>query len=294
MMPVSREQMIEVEGLVLHVEVTGHAEAARWPLVLLHGFTGSAAGWRPFLDTLGPGTLGDWPTIAIDIIGHGGSDAPAEVDRYRMECVAGDLAAVVRALGCERAVWLGYSMGGRTALQVAVHRPDVVAGLVLEGASPGLTTAEERAQRIASDEALALRIERDGVEQFVDYWEAIPLFASQATLPAAERARIRRGRLANRAIGLANSLRGMGAGAQAPLHDRLHEVTAPALLLAGELDTKYVALGHEMAVALPRATMHVVPRAGHAAHIEQAAIVAGLVRTFLRELPAATTTHLPH
>lgn len=281
---------VALDGLTLHAEVTGQLIPTRTPLVLLHGFTGSAAGWRPFIDELGEEIVVRWPVVAIDIVGHGESDAPPEVGRYRMARVAGDLVGVLRALGCERGVWLGYSMGGRTALQVAVRHPNAVAALILEGASPGIAVVEERERRVASDEALAARIEQEGVLAFVDYWESIPLFASQAALPDAERARIRSGRLANRASGLAQSLRGMGAGAQEPLHDRLPAVAPPVLLLAGALDTRYVAAGHEMAVALPHATMHVVPQAGHAAHIERPAAVAGLVRAFLHDTLTSTVT----
>ena len=107
---------------------------------------------------------------------------------------------------------------------------------MLEGASPGIADAAEREARRASDAALAGRIERDGVEAFVDEWERVPLFASQLALPAEARAAVRATRLAQRAHGLANSLRGMGAGAQAPLHDRLPSIAAPTLLLAGSLD----------------------------------------------------------
>ena len=220
-------------------------------------------------------------------MGHGQSDAPSDVERYGMRQCVDDLAALLRALGYERACWLGYSMGGRTALQVASYRPDAVSALVLEGATPGLRTAAERAERVAADEALAERIERDGVEAFVDYWEALPLFATQELLPPEARTSIRAGRLANRAIGLANSLRGMGAGAQAPRHERLGELTMPVLLLAGALDAKFSAIAVEMAHALPDATMRVIEGAGHAAHIEQAETFGEAVLAFLRRAHAA-------
>lgn len=271
---------IDVDGLRLHADVYGDAhgvESALPPVVLLHGFTGSAAGWRDVAEALAPACS----VIAIDIVGHGRSDAPADLARYQMRRVVDDLVAVLRALGHERACWLGYSMGARTALQVGVHRPDAVSALVLESGTPGLATAEERSDRVRSDEALAQRVEREGVEAFVDYWESIPLFASQRTLPAERQAAIRAGRTANRAVGLANSLRGMGTGAQEPLFSRLAAVRVPVLLLAGSLDAKFVALGQEMARALPDSTMHVLPQAGHAAHLEQPETFTALVRPFL-------------
>ena len=116
--PAVELRRVEVDGLHLNVELRGSGP----PVVLLHGFTGAAAGWAPVAAALTP----QFTAISIDVIGHGAADAPAVVERYRMRRAVDDLAAVLRALGHERACWLGYSMGGRTALQVAVHRPDVV------------------------------------------------------------------------------------------------------------------------------------------------------------------------
>lgn len=261
-------------GTTLNVEQAGEGP----PLVLLHGFTGSARAWGPFLDDL----ASDFHTVAIDIVGHGASDSPAAVHAYAMPRVVDDLVEAVATLGLERASWLGYSMGGRTALHVAAAHPDAVRSLALLGASPGLATEEERATRRASDAALARRIEQDGVEAFVEYWESIPLFESQRALPPDVQARIREGRSANNATGLVNSLLGMGTGSQEPLHPRLSTIQCPALLLAGELDTKYVAIAREMAMALPAARFAEVPRAGHATHIENPEFCAAQVRAALR------------
>jgi 2-succinyl-6-hydroxy-2,4-cyclohexadiene-1-carboxylate synthase len=166
---------------------------------------------------------------------------------------------------------------------VAVRRPEAVSTLVLEGGSPGLATEEERAERVRSDEALAERIEREGVEAFVAYWEAIPLFSTQSD---ALRAGLRPGRLGCSATGLANSLRGMGTGAQPAVFERLGEMRRPALLLAGELDIKFSGIAGEMARALPDATMDTIKDAGHAAHLEQPDAFHRVVLDFLRRVHA--------
>ena len=251
----------DVDGLELHAEVAGSGP----PLVLLHGFTGSADTWAGLTAAL----AADYTVIAPDLIGHGRSDAPEDVARYRMPRAAADLVALVRRLGHERAAWLGYSLGGRTALQLVTDHPEAAEVLILEGASPGIADDEERAARVRSDEAMAERIERDGAEAFVDTWERVPLFASQLALPAETRAAIRATRTANTATGLANSLRGMGAGAQDPLQDRVAGISVPTLLIAGELDTKYVEIARDMARTMPDATMHAIEGAGHAAHLER-------------------------
>lgn len=264
---------IEVNGVGYNVERAGTGPA----LVLLHGFTGSAAGWAPFVAGAGC----SFGTIAIDLLGHGGSDAPADPARYRLERTVDDLAAILERLRVARAAWLGYSMGGRVALGAAVLAPERVGALVLVGASAGITDPAARAARVRDDEALAGRIEREGIEAFVDHWERLPLFASQARLPEARRAAIRAGRLMNRPVGLANSLRGIGQGAQPSLHDRLREIAAPTLLVAGAEDAKFRRLAGELAAVLPRAEVAIVPGAGHAAHLEAPELVSQIVLDFL-------------
>lgn len=253
---------------------------AGYPIVLLHGFTGSTASWSA---QRGPFAR-HGRVIAVDLIGHGRSGAPAGVDRYRMERCVADLLSLFDRLGLDRVRLVGYSMGGRVALHVAVAAPERVSALVLESASPGIADPGERAARRRQDEALADRIEREGIEAFVRYWESLPLFATQRRLPPEVRERLRAQRLGNRPDGLANSLRGMGAGAQEPLWDRLSKLDMPVLLVVGEHDAKYVALGRDMAGRLRRARLAVVPGAGHAVHLERPGEFNRIVCEFLNEV----------
>lgn len=267
---------LDIDGLTINTQRTGVGP----PVVLLHGFTGSSTTWTPFAETLAP----HFEVIIFDIIGHGRSSSPKSLDRYRMRQCVDDLVAALRELGHRRATWLGYSMGARTALQIAVHHPDAVDGLVLEGVTPGLADPEERAARVAADEALADRIEREGLEAFVDFWRSISLWDTQTGLSPETIAALRQQRMANSEIGLANSLRGMGTGAQQPLHDRLHEVDVPALLLTGALDQKFTAIARDMAAEMPRAELCPVAGAGHAVHLEDPAAFQAAVADFLRRL----------
>ncbi|MCA9844511.1 MAG: 2-succinyl-6-hydroxy-2,4-cyclohexadiene-1-carboxylate synthase [Dehalococcoidia bacterium] len=269
-------------GFHLNVESSGAGE----PLVLLHGFTGSARSWGPLIGTLAASRQ----VLAVDMVGHGCSYAPPDLQHYQMEQVTADIIAVLQSMGIRKADWLGYSMGGRTALSLAVAHPDAVGRLVLIGASPGLADPGERADRIAADDALADRIQSAGVPAFVDYWESIPLFASQARLPEAQRAAIRRGRLANSPLGLANSLRGMGTGVQ-PFVDA-GRVTMPVLALAGELDRKFVAIGQEMTSQMACARFELMVGAGHAAHLERPGACAEAIERFFAT-PTPTPTGGP-
>ncbi len=233
------------DGLHLHVVSSGNGPH----VLLLHGFTGSAESWGSLRDA-----LSDRLTVhAIDLPGHGASSTPRDPARYALDRLATDLTRVLDALGILRTAVLGYSLGGRAALRFALDHPDCVEALVLESASPGIADPVERGQRAATDIALAGLIEREGIEAFVDRWEQLPLWTSQAALPESTRRALRTRRLANRPDGLANSLRGAGAGMDAPVIDRLASIGAPTLLIAGALDAKYVALGRRMAEAIPQA-----------------------------------------
>jgi 2-succinyl-6-hydroxy-2,4-cyclohexadiene-1-carboxylate synthase len=264
-------------AFVLGVAQYGETQKPRQTLVLLHGFTGSAASWSALLPLLAvPGRR----IIALDLLGHGHADAPADPTRYGIVCCQADILATLNSLGVQsrEAMLLGYSMGGRIALYTAFS--GFFRALILESASPGLATEAEREQRRQSDNALAARIESVGVEAFIDYWEKLPLFASQNNLPAETRAALRTQRLDNRASGLANSLRGVGTGAQPALHERLPTLDLPTLLLAGELDAKFCQIADQMARSIPQASLHLVPGSGHAIHLEQPALFAGLVNEF--------------
>jgi dihydroxynaphthoic acid synthetase/2-succinyl-6-hydroxy-2,4-cyclohexadiene-1-carboxylate synthase len=270
---VKRERRrIDVGGAALAVELAGDGP----PLLLLHGFTGSSETMRELAGAL----AGDFRTISVDLLGHGDSDAPRDPSRYALECTAGDLARLLDALGHAQAHVLGYSLGGRIALGLAALRPERVRSAVLIGASAGLADPAERAARVRADEALAASLERDGVEPFTDHWLALPLFASQARLGPEFLARARAQRLRNRSHGLAASLRGIGTGAQPPLHDRLAHSRVPLLFVAGAEDAKFAALARALAERAPRGQCAVVANAGHAVHLEALHPLVSLVRQF--------------
>jgi 2-succinyl-6-hydroxy-2,4-cyclohexadiene-1-carboxylate synthase len=267
---------IAVNGVHYHVERAG----AGRPLVLLHGFTGSTASWRPLI----PALTEVFETIAIDLLGHGGTDAPNDPARYRAEQVVRDLDALMEQLEIGEAVWLGYSMGARATLQFATECPERVVALVLESGSPGIADPAEREARARSDGALADRIERDGIEAFVDLWERLPLFASHRRLPSGVRAGLRWQRLANDPVGLANSLRGFGQGVQPSQHGRLGKLRMPALLIAGEEDAKYRLLAEAMAREMLSAEVALIADVGHTPHLEQPDTFIHTIQEFLARL----------
>jgi 2-succinyl-6-hydroxy-2,4-cyclohexadiene-1-carboxylate synthase len=234
-------------------------------LVLVHGFTQTGRSWRRVTGALAV----DHEVVTVDAPGHGGS---SEVDADLWEGGA----AIVAAGGA--GTYVGYSMGARFALFGTLARPEPVDALVLLGVNPGIEDATERAARAAADAALAASVEADGVNAFLARWLAQPLFAS---LPA-DAADID-DRRRNTAAGLASSLRRATVGRQQPVWDRVSAIAVPVLVVAGDRDAKFRAIGERLVAAIgPNATFATVPGAGHAAHLEQPDAFVGLLRGWLR------------
>jgi 2-succinyl-6-hydroxy-2,4-cyclohexadiene-1-carboxylate synthase len=276
------DRRIDVGGLSLAVTERG-SEHEGLPVVLLHGFTGCAASMAEVAEALAL----QHRTLCVDLVGHGRSDAPEEVAPYAMDACVVQLERLLDALGIERAHWLGYSMGGRAALQLANVHPERVARMVLVGASAGLSDPDARTARVASDEALATRIAAEGLEAFVDAWMALPLFASQKRLGEVALAAARAQRLENSVCGLGNSLRGMGTGAQSSLQSKLSNLEVPVCLVVGDEDSKFQGIASELASQLPNARIASIPESGHAAHLENPEAFADVVRGFFAEETAA-------
>jgi 2-succinyl-6-hydroxy-2,4-cyclohexadiene-1-carboxylate synthase len=273
------------------------------PVALLHGFTQSAAAWEPLARRLADDHL----VIGVDLPGHGGSAAvPADLWSGADLIVEAVTDAVANATtvdpggtvgapsggnvaaasgggrpGAGGGALVGYSLGGRFALHVALAHPDTVARLVVVSATGGIDDAPARAERRAADEAVARRVERDGVEAFVRWWLERPLFS---TLPASAAAL--ESRLGGSAAGLASSLRLAGAGAQEPLWDRLDGLSMPVLVVAGALDPAYRERAERLVATIgANAHLAIVAGAGHACHLEAPDAWLDVVEPFLAGEP---------
>jgi 2-succinyl-6-hydroxy-2,4-cyclohexadiene-1-carboxylate synthase len=224
-------------------------------LVLVPGFTQTAASWDSVLAQL----AADFEAVAVDV--------PTGLGFVETASAIGERHG--------RAVYVGYSMGGRLCLRLALDRPDLVRGLVLLSASPGIADDAERQARREADEKLAREIKRDGVDAFLDRWLHQPLFA---TLPA-DAAGLDARRAGNTVATLTHALRALGPGTQEPLWDRLGDLEPPFVPAAGVLDEKYVGIAFEMAARVgPDIHPVLIGGAGHAAHLENPDAVAALLR----------------
>ena len=241
--------------------------------MLLHGFTQNVGCWGRFADAL----ASEAPVDAVDAPGHGRTDQIHDkVDLWRSaELLNHRLVPSSPAEGSP--VLIGYSMGGRTALHLALRHPNSLSGLVLIGATPGIEDDTDRAKRRETDQALAHRIRSEPLESFLSDWLANPLFATLPSGAAALQAR-----LTNRREGLAASLEGCGTGAQTPLWNRLNEIKVPILLITGTDDHKFSDLSARMEESLGNADVTRRTIAGtHAVHLEQPDETAAVILNWL-------------
>jgi 2-succinyl-6-hydroxy-2,4-cyclohexadiene-1-carboxylate synthase len=260
-------------GEALSVEVAGSGP----PILLLHGFTGSSAGWSAIVS----GLTGRHRVIIPDLLGHGRSDGPHTPVAYAPPRQASVLATLVVELDSEPATVVGYSMGARLALSLAVEHPRSVSALVVVSPSAGLADPTVRARRRDDDERWAKLLEEEGIAAFVDAWEAQPIFAGETGLPPAVRQRRRSERLAQDPRALAAALRGAGQGVMEPLHDRLASIDVPSLVIAGAADRVGLDRAREVAGLIPGARLEIVADSGHAPHLERPDVVLDLLDTFL-------------
>jgi 2-succinyl-6-hydroxy-2,4-cyclohexadiene-1-carboxylate synthase len=244
-------------------------------VLFLHGFMGSSVDWRDVLAAIENRAF----CIALDLPGHGGS-LGLTPEAYTVEGTARAVTRTLDDLEVERAVIVGYSMGGRLALHLALRFPGRCAGLFLESASPGLESEEERTARRAADELKAKRLESEDFDAFLQAWYRQPLFESLAKDEDLLRRTIE-ARRSNDPVELARSLRGMGTGSQPSLWEELEGLTVPTLAVAGGLDRKYVGISSRMASISEMIEPVVIPGVGHNVHDEAPAEYVALLGRFL-------------
>ena len=272
--------LLEGDDVRLNYEVIGEGT----PVTLLHGFTQSGRSWREVISNLPDG----WKWVVPDLRGHGETRVRPGAP-HSMEACTADLEMLWDHLGIARTHLVGYSMGGRLALHVAATRPERILSLLTIGAHGGLDE-DAREGRRRGDEALAQRIEKDGLEAFVNYWSSLPLFAGLERRGPSFVAQVRAERMSNHVAGLAESLRGMGAGAMRPVWDELAHVRCSCTFVAGQLDHGYVASARRLAASVPDGRVVIVQRAGHTVHQERPDAFA---RLLLAHLEAATPKSEP-
>jgi len=243
-------------GSVIVVSGLGYEQVGNGAerIVLLHGFTQAREVWRSVAEHV----VAHLPTahcLLVDLPGHGASSE-----------ISADLttaARLVTELGGS-GIYVGYSLGGRVVLQATIEHPDAVRRAVVVSATAGIDDADERRERATADDALAERLERIGIDAFLDEWLAQPIFRD-LPFDAAQLATRRK----NTVTGLADSLRRCSQGCQQPLWHALAHARQPLLAIAGSRDAKYVALARRLATVAPHGALRIVDGAGHSVVLER-------------------------
>lgn len=199
----------------------------------------------------------EFTPVCLDAPGHGNNTNGAR----SLSQSADDIVTAMQP-----GILIGYSMGARMALHVALRQPQMVSQLVLISGTPGLVTQAERSARLQSDNELADHIEKIGTPAFIDEWLALPIFSGLS-----DQTNQRNDRIRNTAKGLADSLRFAGTGTQEPQWPNLHQLSMPVLLMVGELDVKFTTIAKDMQPLLQSSEMKVVPNVGHTVHLEDPA-----------------------
>ncbi len=245
----------------------------------LHGFTGSGADFAPWFAELSD-TL-SWE--APDLPGHGSLAGAMASELASMDACNAMLRARIESAS-RPVIVVGYSLGGRVALNFASQFSHLIAGLVLIGANPGLRDEGLRQERLRWEQELCERLRRDGVQAFMNYWQALPIIETQKRIPENVWHRMQERRLISNAEGLIQSIRTMGTGRMTALWENLRGLNCPVLYCAGQEDEKYCAIGREVAELVPQGQFVSVPGAGHAAHLEAMGSSASLVRTWYESI----------
>jgi 2-succinyl-6-hydroxy-2,4-cyclohexadiene-1-carboxylate synthase len=244
-------------------------------LVFLHGFLGRGADFIPITKALLP----HFCSILIDLPGHGGSLLESAAD-YGMAATAQSVIQVLEIVKSEhQTILYGYSMGGRLGLYLALEYPEYFNRVILESTSAGLATESEKQSRIKSDKYWIQRLELNpSMPEFLTEWYAQPILKTLKQQP--NFAELLQKRSHNQPEYLVKSLREMGLGQQPYLGDRLHHLSIPLKFLAGEFDSKFIALQTELAARSPQASLTIIPHAGHNAHWENPAAVIRKIANF--------------
>ncbi len=248
-------------GASIRYQVSGSGHP---PLLLTHGYGATSAMFGPNLAAAGARNQ----VVTWDIRGHGASEYPADPDRYSPAAALGDMTAILTELGIERAVLGGHSLGGYLSLDLALARPDLVAGLVLIDTGPGFRNDAARDEWNRRANKTAARLEEQG----------LAALGSSAEMHAGEH---------RDASGLIHAARRTLTQYDSHVLDGLPRIEAPTLVIVGADDAPFLAAADYMSAKIARARKVVIPAAGHAPNVSQPELFNAELRGFLDEVAAA-------
>ncbi len=269
-----------LDGIKYNVEFLNEGNKEKPCLLFLHGFTGSTNDWKEVALQIDK----NFPSLAIDLLGHGKTDSPSKISFYTAEAITHQLDTIVKEYIGEKIIPIGYSMGGRAALTYAVTYPDKIEALILESATPGIVDKKLREERITKDESIAKYILNHSMEEFTEYWMNLEIFNTQRRFSEEKRKQIKQNKMKNNPLGLANSLKGFGTGVMPHLYNQLKNVQCKTLLITGELDSKFTNINNEIVNHFTNAEYKIINNAGHNTHLEEPRKFIETLNSFLNSI----------
>ncbi len=268
-----------IDGIKINIEHPREIDPEKDFVLFLHGFTGCAEDWYPLFEQFPE----NYNLFALDLVGHGKSDAPMDSNFYTAENLVKQIKFVKDQLTTNKIFVAGYSMGGRAALSFAASYPDDIKGLILESATAGIKNEEERKKRYEDDLKLVEYIESHTLEEFIDLWIDQELFNTLRRFSNEKLKKIKKKKASGSKIGYANSLKGFSTGIMPPLHDRLKKIPVKVLLISGDLDTKFTGINARLAKRFFKAKHKIVKNSGHNTHLEEPKRFLEIVTNYLNQ-----------
>lgn len=246
------------------------------PLVLIHGFTASRASFEVNLD----GLREHFTVIAVELLGHGDSDAPEDPAAYRPERAERRILQLLEHLGFQQALVCGHSLGGALALRLALDAPEWVAGLVVINSSSAAGSPEWRDASQSRMREIAARVRAEGTG-FMKSTRLYP--AHSRRLDPLSRELLTRDFDRLQPAGLAGTAESLVVDVNA--WERHPELAVPMLLVVGAKDADFAPNAPAFLSRFPQEVRSIVlPSAGHAANIEQPREFEDAVVKFAREI----------
>lgn len=233
------------------------------PIVLLHGFSGSGESFDHVCTNLSKSS----PLWTIDLIGHGKTDSPDVPFYYRLDSQLEQLNTLFSKLKLDSPILLGYSMGGRLAMNYAVNFPDKISGLILESTNTGIENESDKRKRELVDTELSNDIRID-YKSFLKKWNRIPLFKSANSASLKQMENFKRIQKLQNPVGLAHSISQFSPAFMPEISNRLYQIPKPILIITGENDRKYTELWLDLSRHLRFPHHRIIQNAGHRVHLD--------------------------
>jgi len=239
-------------------------------MVFLHGFLGSRLDWA---DTMN--RFSNVRCLAPDLPGHGQSPWDDTVD---WDSLITTLNHDVLSRNLSDIVIVGYSMGGRIALEWARTAPGLIRGIILESASPGIETDVERRARAIFDRDIERRLRTMAPIDFIDWWCSLPMFGTLNTHPNYSQLRQMRSQYSSTVM--CRAFQTLSVTTRESVWDLMH--TLPIWgFITGEHDTKYAAIATRIIDRFPTVLVNILSNCAHNVHFQDIELFANSLSSIL-------------